>query len=244
MKKHLLINGAALSLFGLIGLVWLWPAQPVQAAGACVASVNIFDTKVYDPSGASTVLINAGLLSNKDDFFAAISKGTLPFKTDSSDEKTVAMAIAEIETKLCGSVGKCDTRALEIQSVCSIVSTPITTTKEATLLAKTAYTTRVEAMTPCEKTAFGALEDNNRSYLSEASVANASYYQAMAPITAAFRRAYLSTTDSGQRAKLLSDYRAANLTQRSKLYKRQTTLLSKFVGKTATLKQSLTNCSK
>ena len=224
-----------------IGFGWQTISQPLPASAAtepaCLISISVFDDKTYDATIIDQELTAVGLIQ-KGDFQNGFK--TLPFKTVTKAQGIVQGVADTIEIKLCGGVGKCNSKLFVMQVNCDSGITSANAIKSA----QVAFSSRTSSMNPCEKDVFTNLQNNSTQYLKSVKQANLGYYQQMAPLTAAFRIKYRNAKTAKDRQDILTDYHSQNQASRQKMYQSQAQLLNDFVSQSKTLKQDFSNCSK
>jgi len=217
---------------------YLSPA--VAAERTCSIKVNVFDIVVYKVLDAEGILINNGSLIAAGDLATAINKKLLPFETKTGSETSITNVIKLLKIGLCGSVDKCNSKALALEASCSEAVIP---PEDIIATAKTALVTRLGNMNSCQRAVFIEIQANNASYLKEVKQANSSYYQKLAPETVAFRRNYRKAGTKAAQQVVLNAYINSNQAMRQNFYQGQATVFSNFLSTKSQLDADFSTCS-
>jgi hypothetical protein len=234
MKKFLFLLGVAVAFIFLSQGYFLAPEA--KAETLCLIRFSVFDNKIYDPVVAEGLLIKENLIS-KGALVTAIKDGKLPFDSSAKDSKIVEATFNELEIQLCGKVGTCDKKTLDMQIVCESGGLTGNTVNDAQL----AYNSRIASMNTCQRQIFTEIQAKNNLYLQAVRTANVHYYQQLAPLTANLLKVYRYSKD-GDKSKILNDYITENKNMRKTLYKSQTATFDKFIRDRIALQTSFDSC--
>lgn len=235
MKKILFLLSVIIAFTFVSKGYFLTPEA--RAETVCLIRFNIFDSKVYDPSVAEGLMIKDNLVA-KGALVNAVKYRKLPFDSNTGDSKIISSVFNELEIQLCGKIGSCEKKYLDMQVVCEAESSIGTTIDEAQL----AYNRRIANMSTCQKEVFIAIQNKNTQYLQAVKIANSQYYQKLAPLTVNLLKLYRYSKDDKSRELLLNDYVLANKVLRGKLYNSQTKVFNKFINDRTVLQKSFDDC--